>query len=193
MLNKLSILARKFQFKLAQDAASLDSSLEGGTSGGATSNTAPVSEQDESWKIDSADDVALKNKQYWLIPYNSSELQGKLVEALGAAKKNQNESEIVRLDGMIKGLQQSNFDRITKLFGPNGAVITDQAFIANVQLALIAKLPGADLGTFGTKHNGIDGFWGKVSFGELCKFQVNNDLPETGTLTPQTMSALGIK
>lgn len=190
MLNKLSILARKFQFKLAQDAAPLDSSLEGAQlpMGGSSST-----EQDESWKIDSATDTALKNRQYWLIPYDSSELQGKLAEALGVAKKNQNESEIVKLDAMIKGLQQSNFDRITKLFGPNGTVITDQTFITNVQRALIAKLPGADLGTFGTKHNGIDGFWGEISFSELCRFQVNSNLPETGTLTPQTISALGLK
>ena len=94
------------------------------------------------------------------------------------------------MSNIHKELQTNLNERIVKLFGAEGKVITDRKFIAQIQKILKDK--GEDLGTYGDNKDGLDGLWGKISFSALIKFQEKNSCPATGTLNPETNFALGL-
>lgn len=71
------------------------------------------------------------------------------------------------------------------LMDMDGSPIKDSMKIKQIQTALLGK--GMNLGP-----KGADGFWGPASSAALSTFQAQKGLRQTGTLTAETMEALGI-
>lgn len=68
--------------------------------------------------------------------------------------------------------------------------VGEQPQMTTRQAQEILKAQGANLGDFGSNHDGLDGIKGKVTTARIQEFQKAHGLPETGNLDPNTVVAL---
>lgn len=132
-------------------------------------------------KIGTTNTNFLKNQQYWLIPWKES------IDAMRILSNSKYTQEIA---AWWKGINDNLQVRQKNLINAIGQTVNPQ-YIKQVQMAL--KNKGMNLGNFGPNKDGIDGIWGAKSMQALYEFQVNNNLPITITLNPETVQKLGIK